>query len=49
MHDDVQHFFENHPAPGAQRAVRQSLQRIQDCVAFKRDQQKNMDEWLRGE
>src|SRR6185437_4784500 len=46
MHDDVQQFFQTHPAPGAQRAVKQSLQRIQDCVAFKREQQQSMEQWL---
>ena len=46
MHDDVEHFFADHPAPGAQRAVQQSLERINDCIAFKRQQEASMTQWL---
>jgi len=46
MHDDVKQFFERHPAPGAQRAVQQSLNRIDNCVEFKQAQEKNLQSWL---
>jgi puromycin-sensitive aminopeptidase len=46
MHDDVKQFFTDHPAPGAQRAVQQSLERIDNCVEFKRDQEQSMQNWL---
>lgn len=46
MHDDIEHFFASHPAPGAERAVKQSLERIDDCIAFKQQQQASMTQWL---
>jgi len=46
MRDDVERFFDRHPAPGAERAVRQSLERIGECVAFKKTQQAGMRQWL---
>ncbi len=44
---DVAQFFQQHPAPGAQRTVNQSLERIDNCVEFKKIQQQNMDSWGR--
>jgi aminopeptidase N len=44
---DVAQFFREHPAPGAQRTVNQSLERIDNCIEFKKLQQQNMDSWLR--
>ncbi len=46
MHDDVQQFFSTHKAPGAERAVQQSLERIEACIQFKKDQQASMAGWL---
>ncbi len=46
MHDDIEHFFADHPAPGAQRAVKQSLERINDCIAFKHQQEASIAQWL---
>ena len=46
MRDDVKQFFASHPAPGAERAVRQSLERIDDCIEFKRQQEPNLQQWL---
>ena len=43
---DVAQFFQQHPAPGAQRTVNQSLERIDNCIEFKKIQQQNMDSWL---
>jgi aminopeptidase N len=46
MRDDIQQFFSDHPAPGAQRAVRQSLERINNCVEFKNRQGESLEQWL---
>ena len=46
MHDDVEHFFSEHPAPGAQRAVKQSLERINDCIGFRHQHEASMTQWL---
>jgi hypothetical protein len=46
MREDVKQFFASHPAPGAERAVQQSLERIKSCVDFKLRQQSNMQQWL---
>ncbi len=43
---DVAQFFREHPAPGAQRTVNQTLERIDNCIEFKKLQQQNMDSWL---
>jgi aminopeptidase N len=43
---DVAQFFQQHPAPGAQRTVNQSLERIDNCIEFKKIQQQNMDSWM---
>lgn len=47
MRDDIQQFFTSHRAPGAERAVRQSLERINSCIEFKQLQGGNMQEFLR--
>lgn len=46
MRDDVKQFFAQHPAPGAQRAVQQSLNRINNCIEFKQEQNESMQAWL---
>ena len=44
--DDVQQFFAGHRPPGAERALQQSLERMNQCIAFKQVQQANMEKWL---
>ena len=46
MRDDIQKFFSDHRAPGAERAVRQSLERISSCIAFRQMQGGNMQKFL---
>ena len=46
FHDDVQNFFSSHPAPGAERAVQQSLERIDECLRFKKAQEASLQQWL---
>ncbi len=46
MHDDIQQFFTDHRAPGAERALKQSLERITNCTEFKKLQGDNMEKWL---
>ena len=48
MREDVQRFFADHKAPGAERAVQQSLDRIDACLAFRKAQESSMDAWLRA-
>jgi len=49
MRDDVKQFFANHPAPGAQRAVQQSIERIDGCTDFQRRQAGSFQNWLRSQ
>jgi aminopeptidase N len=44
--DEVQQFFAAHRAPGAERALQQSLERITNCVEFKQLQGDNMQKFL---
>ena len=46
MHDDIQQFFTDHRAPGAERALKQSLERINNCTEFKKLQGDNMEKWM---
>ncbi len=46
MRDDVKKFFTDHRAPGAERALQQSLERMNNCIEFKQLQQTNMQQWL---
>ena len=48
MRDDIQQFFTSHHAPGAERAVRQSLERINSCIEFKEMQSENMQKFLQS-
>jgi aminopeptidase N/puromycin-sensitive aminopeptidase len=43
---DVQQFFGSHPAPGAERTVKQSLERMNNCIEFKQLQEPEMQKWL---
>jgi aminopeptidase N len=44
--EDVKQFFATHRAPGAERAVQQSLDAVDDCMEFKQLQQGNITKWL---
>jgi aminopeptidase N/puromycin-sensitive aminopeptidase len=47
--DNIKQFFAAHPAPGAERAVRRSLEQISSCLAFRDLQQQNMAVWLNSQ
>jgi aminopeptidase N len=44
---DVEQFFKQNPAPGAERTLSQSLERIDNCIEFKATQQQSMESWLK--
>lgn len=44
--NDVKQFFATHRAPGAERALRESLDAMDNCMEFKQLQQANMEKWL---
>jgi aminopeptidase N len=46
MRDDIKQFFTDHRAPGAERALQQSLERISSCIEFKNLQGGNMQKFL---
>jgi aminopeptidase N len=48
MRDDIQQFFTDHRAPGAERALKQSLERINSCIEFKQLQGGNMQKFLQS-
>ena len=48
MRDDIKLFFTDHRAPGAERAVQQSLQRINSCLEFKQIQGDNLQKALQA-
>jgi aminopeptidase N len=43
---DIEDFFKQNRAPGAERTVRQTLERISACVDFKHKQQPEFDKWI---
>jgi puromycin-sensitive aminopeptidase len=43
---DVNAFFKVHPVPAAERALRQSLERINSCADLKKMQSPNLQSWL---
>jgi aminopeptidase N len=45
-HDEIKQFFATHRAPGAERALQQSLERITNCIEFKQLQSENMQKFL---
>ena len=47
--DDVKRFFADHQSIGAENALKQSLERMDGCIAFKSAQEKNMAVWLLGQ
>ena len=44
--DDIRAFFAAHPLPTASRALQQTLERIDNCVATKQKQQAALDRWV---
>jgi aminopeptidase N/puromycin-sensitive aminopeptidase len=48
MRDDVKQFFTTHRAPGAERALRQSLEQMNNCIEFKQLQGANFEKWLQN-
>jgi aminopeptidase N len=44
--DEIKQFFASHRAPGAERALQQSLERITACIEFKQLQSDNMQKFL---
>jgi aminopeptidase N len=44
--DDIRTFFASHPLPTASRALQQTLERIDNCVATRRVQQAALGRWL---
>jgi aminopeptidase N len=44
--DDIKTFFASHPLPTATRALQQTFERIDNCVATRRVQQPALDRWL---
>ena len=44
--DEIKQFFTAHRAPGAERPLQQSLERIATCVEFKQLQSENMQKFL---
>jgi aminopeptidase N/puromycin-sensitive aminopeptidase len=48
MRDEVQAFFTAHPAPAAERSLKQSVERINYCVDMKARQGSQLASWLQG-
>jgi aminopeptidase N/puromycin-sensitive aminopeptidase len=46
MRDDVKQFFAAQHAPGAERTLQQSLERMNNCIEFKQLQEPLMQKWL---
>ena len=43
---DVESFFTQHPIAGAERSLRQTVEKIDNCLSLKEQQQTNLSEWL---
>jgi len=43
---DVQDFFAGHKMASSERALQQSLERIDSCISFRNHQQANLAAWL---
>jgi aminopeptidase N len=48
MKDQVQEFFSAHPSSAAERTLRQSMERINNCIALKTQQSTQLASWLQG-
>jgi hypothetical protein len=46
LRDDVRKFFAEHRAPGAEGALKQSLERMDNCIEFSQLQQASVRQWL---
>lgn len=44
--EDVKDFFSSHPVPAADAALRHALERIDECMEFRRLQEPNLKNWL---
>ena len=44
--DDIRAFFASHPLPTANRALQQTFERIDNCVATRQKQQAALGRWL---
>jgi puromycin-sensitive aminopeptidase len=49
MKDQVQEFFAAHPSSAAERTLRQSMERINNCIAMKTDQSGQLASWLQNQ
>jgi aminopeptidase N len=43
---EVREFFDNHPLPGAERAIKGSLEEIRNCSAVRQAQGATLEKWL---
>jgi aminopeptidase N len=48
MKDQVKEFFSAHPSAAAERTLRQSMERINNCIALKSQQSGQLASWLEG-
>jgi aminopeptidase N len=48
LKDQVQEFFSAHPSSAAERTLRQSMERINNCIAMKTQQSTQLASWLQG-
>ena len=48
MKDQVQEFFAAHPSSAAERTLRQSMERISNCIEMKTEQSGQLASWLQG-
>jgi aminopeptidase N len=46
MRDEVQAFFTSHPAPAAERTLKQSIEQMNYCVDLKTQQRSQLASWL---
>ena len=46
LRDEVKDFFSTHPVPTAERTLKQSLERMTNCVDLKSQQQTQLASWL---
>ena len=47
MREQVKTFFTTHPAPAAERSFKQSLERINNCIDLRTQQQEQLASWLK--
>jgi len=47
LRDEVQTFFKDHPAPGAERSLKQSMERANYCIDMRNQQQAPLAAWLK--